>query len=197
MSEPSPKDAARRDRLEILDLAPHHVLATWRNVGIALWIDDTPVAAVESAQAMLSRMASEQPGGVGFLQVVCEGCQQLDNEARAAIQTLLRSGRGYIREAPVVFEGNGFRAATVRAIVAGIAAISNHGFPHRVYSTVAIATEALARNIERREPAGFARALATAVADARVKHRLHFPRSDSMRPRGSWRPKANDFFRNS
>ena len=59
-------------------------------------------------------------------------------------------------------------------------------------------TKRTARGIELREPTTFARELAHAVADARLRHRMQYPRVGSMRPpRSSWRPKVQGLFRST
>lgn len=186
-----------RNKLVTVARDKHYVLATWGPVGIALWVDDTPAHAVSEAQAMLTALAHGHPEGIGFLQVIHEGCQRLDNQARLGIQTLLKRGRGSIRDAPVVFEGEGFRAGTVRAIVASIASMKDHGFPHRVFSTVHAAADALAQTIESRVPSLFARELTRVIDELRHQHRSAFPPATTIRPRFSLRPKLPSFFRKS
>lgn len=161
--------------LAIVASEPHYVLASWRMVSIAVWIDDTPVSAIQAAQGMLLRQSLEFPEGVAFLQMIGEDHQSLETPARNALKDLLRSGRSIIRLAPVVYEGTGFRAAAVRAIVTSLLSQRSFGFPHRVYSALEAAALAIAREFEKREPTRFARELCEAMGDLRDHHARAFP----------------------
>jgi hypothetical protein len=153
----------------------HYVLASWRMVGIAVWIDETPVSAIQAAQSMLERLAAHYPEGIAFFQVIGEDNQSIETPARNALKDLLRAGQSHIREAPVVYEGAGFRAAAVRAIVTGLLSQRSFGLPHRVYSTLEDGALATARQFEKREPTRFARELCEAMADLRDTHARSFP----------------------
>jgi hypothetical protein len=153
----------------------HYLIATWRNVCIAVWIDETPAGAVRDVQQLIGRMGSEWPEGIAFLQVIGEDNQTIDGPARAALKSLLLAGRGALREAPVVYEGTGFRAAAIRAIVTGLLSQRSFGFPNRVYSTVDEAALTVARRFEKREPTRLARELCEALAALRDRHQRDFP----------------------
>lgn len=170
---------AKRDSspasLSFVAIEPHYVLASWRMVSIAVWVDDTPVSAIQAAQGMLMRLSLEFPEGIALIQVIGEDNQSIETPARNALKDLLRSGRSVIRLAPVVYEGSGFRAAAVRAIVTGLLSQRSFGFPHRVYSELEDAALAIAREFEKREPTRFARELCEAMADLRDRHARAFP----------------------
>ena len=123
----------------------------------------------------LRELASGSPDGIAFLQIIGEDHPGIDTNARTALNNLLRSGRTFIREAPVVYEGTGFRAAAVRAVVTGIFSQRSLGFPHRVYSSVEEAALSIGRRFEKREPARFARELCEALAAIRDRHHDEFP----------------------
>ena len=59
---------AHRDPLVIVEMTEHHVLATWRNIGIVLWIDETTADADARAQAMLALLAKEHPDAQARIQ---------------------------------------------------------------------------------------------------------------------------------
>jgi len=176
------------ERPGLVTMDPHHVIATWRNTVIALWIDETPVAGVREAQHCVKRLAASHADGLAFIQVVCDGCSSLPAESRAAIHELLSSSPSSIRVAPVVFEGDGFRAATVRAIVGSIAAFGNYGFSHRVFATVPLACDSAAKGLGRPYLFQFARELEAEVAGLRELHRIKFPQRWSLRPKNSGFP---------
>lgn len=164
-----------------------YVLASFRRVGIAVWIEEAPVQAIREAQRMVERLAAEWPDGVGFMQVIGEDCQTIDLSSRLALRDLLVAGQSHIREAPVVYEGSGFRAAAVRAIVTGIIAQRSLGFPHRVYGSIEEGALAIAHRFEKREPSRYARELCEALARIRDRHKSAFPSAPQsfIRYRGS------------
>ena len=171
------------ERPVILDMNKHHVIACWHNVQIVLWIDETELQAVQTARKALIDFAGRQPEGVGFLQVICEGCQRLPNESRLAIEQLLRTCKPHIKSAPVVYEGNGFRAATVRAIVSGIAALTSQGVRHKVYPSVHGAADDLAQVLATDVKARYAKKVVTAVAEVR---RMHLEQVRRVNQRSGW-----------
>jgi len=173
--EPSPKRVASANELAFLKFDPHHVIGTWRNVVLAIWVDETTVEAVKEAQYAVHRLSMRFPDGVAFLQILGEDHPSIDAPGRAALRDLLRAGRELIREAPVVYEGEGFRAASFRAIFTGLLPQRSFGFPHRVYSSVEEATLSVARRFEKREPTRFARELCEALAAVRDRHQSEFP----------------------
>lgn len=174
MREPSPKRALAAD-LAFAKFDADCIIAGFRNVAIAIWIDGTSLPNIKDAQTWLRELASVFPDGIAFLQIIGEDHPGIDAGARTALDNLLRSGRTFIREAPVVYEGTGFRAAAVRAVVTGIFSQRSLGFPHRVYSSVEDAALAIGRRFEKREPARFARELCEALAAIRDRHFDEFP----------------------
>lgn len=166
---------AARTRVEFVALEANFVLATWQRVAIAVWISDAPVEAINDAQAMVEQLARSYPDGVAFFQVIGEENESMELPAREALKQLLRAGRGIIREAPVVYEGSGFRAAAVRAIVTGLLSARSYGFAHRVYSDLEEGALSVAHQFEKREPTRYARELCEALAEVRDFHRKAFP----------------------
>ena len=143
----------------MLAVERQYVLASWREVGIAVWIEDVPVEAIQAAQYVLQGLALDWPEGIAFVQVIGEDQQSFEASTRTALRDLLRAARSFLREAPVVYEGSGFRAAAVRAIVTGLVSQHSYGFPHRVYSRVEDAALAVGKKFEKREPTRYAREL--------------------------------------
>lgn len=78
---------------------------------------------------------------VALIQVVSATAIVPDEPARAALAAFLRRSGRIVARSAIVHEAQGFRAAMIRSIVTGIAALSNPGFPHRVYGCVPDATD--------------------------------------------------------
>jgi hypothetical protein len=175
VKQPSAKRDSSPRQLDIVEIEEHHVLATFRNVAIAVWVDQTRVDAVQRAQQIIERLAADWSDDIAFLQVFGEDVQHVDAPARTALMTLLAAGSGSIRDAPVVYEGTGFRAAAIRAIVTGLLTQRGYGFSHRVYSRVEDAALSIARTMEKREPTRHARELCEALERIREVHERKYP----------------------
>jgi hypothetical protein len=110
----------------------HCTAGTFQNVGIVIWRDDTEAASVRIVGQMLGRLSSQFPAGIGLMQLVGEGHPPLRAESRAELNRVLRSGATSIRCSTLVFEGQGFKAAAVRGIAAGLVMLKRVPFPHQV-----------------------------------------------------------------
>ena len=122
-----------------------HGVGVWRNVLIAVWRKDTRADAVEGVSAVLTELTRRHPD-VALLQVIEEGATAPDSDARRALSTMLRQHGGAIRCSAVVYEGDGFRAATLRAVVAGIALLGRPVYPHIVFASTVAAINWTARH---------------------------------------------------
>lgn len=174
MKQPAPRRDSFPESVAFYEVEEHYMLATFRNVAIAVWVDEMSVEAVQRADEMIDGLASEWPEGIAFVQVFGEESQRIDAPVRAALEMLLQRSRG-IHQAPVVYEGTGFRAAAIRAVVTGLLATRSFRFPHRVYARVEDAALAVANEFEKREPTRFSRELCEAMARLRERHESAFP----------------------
>lgn len=175
MNQPSAKRGSTPTQLAYQTVEQQFVLATYREVGIAVWVDEPPVEAIQQAQHMLEQLSLDRPEGIAFLQVIGEDSQNFEAPARTALRQLLRACSRSLRDAPVVYEGSGFRAAAMRAIVTGLLSARSYGFSHRVYSSVDEAALAIGRVFEKREPSRYARELCDVLASIRERHLHEFP----------------------
>lgn len=135
-----------------------------RGVAVAFWRFHTNAQDVLELEATASqaRKASGQP--VALIQVVPASAITPDAEARAALARMLRNLYGSVSHSAIVHEAEGFRAAMIRSIVTGVAALSNPGFPHRVFGRL---PEAVAW-ISQENPRLGARKLTMTVARVRA-----------------------------
>jgi hypothetical protein len=144
----------------------NYVLATWQDLVLAVWCGETTLAGVREGQRVFDDHAGRSPKGVLLLTVVEEAAPMPDGDARAGLGRLLKSGAGRTRRSAVVYEGAGFKAATVRSVVTGITALSKPPFPHKVFATVDQAAAFLAEG----ETTTRAQ-ISTMVTDVRARHR--------------------------
>jgi hypothetical protein len=151
------------DEPEIVLGNPDGVVATWRNTCIAVWRLQTRVDALLQMETVLRRQATLYKQ-VAVLQILEPSVKPLDSEQRAALEQVMRSCSA-ITSSAVVYEGSGFQAAAVRAVVAGVAALRRHPFPHQVFADVSAAAEFHAR--QQRQPAAFHEGLLIATRAVR------------------------------
>jgi hypothetical protein len=115
----------------------NHIAGTFRSLGVFIWRYETTPAAVRLGAAMMSDLYERFPGEpFGLLQVVETSASMPDADARAALTDLLKAGSKLLVCSSVTFEGTGFKAAAVRAVVAGLTFAASPGFPHRILATV-------------------------------------------------------------
>jgi hypothetical protein len=64
-------------------------------------------------------------------------------EARMELVSFLKSANGLVERHAIVFEGEGFRAASIRAVVAGVSLFSRPEYPSRVFGSIGAAARFL------------------------------------------------------
>jgi hypothetical protein len=156
------------------------VFALWERVALALWRGKTTTAAVRRGSEILAEHAAACGGRSLLLTVVEENVPLPPLEARMELVALLKNANGLVERSALVFEGEGFRAASVRALVAGLSLFSRPEYPHRVFPSVGAA----------------ARFLGGGRADAPAPHRVIRMVNEARRAPGTqtflpWLPAAN------
>jgi len=119
------------------------VFALWDRVALALWRGKTTSGAVRRGSEILAEHAAAWDGRVLLLTVVEENVPLPALEARMELVSLLKNANGLVERSALVFEGEGFRAASVRAVVAGVSLFSRPEYPHRVFASVGAAARFL------------------------------------------------------
>ena len=94
--------------VEVVEVDQNHVLATYRNVVVCVWLGETRPRDVNAASTALADVARRHPRGVGLVQIIESGARSLNADAREALATLLNRGKDYIRASAVVCDGEGF-----------------------------------------------------------------------------------------
>jgi hypothetical protein len=115
---------------------PDYVVGYARGVAIAFWRFNTTAEYVAELEATAVRAQKAFGARIGLIQVVAGSAITPDGRARGALAQMLRSLNGSVSHSAIVHEAEGFRAAMIRSIVTGVAALSNPGFPHRVFAEV-------------------------------------------------------------
>jgi hypothetical protein len=115
---------------------PDYVVGYARGVAIAFWRYNTNAEYVAELEATAVRAHKAFGERIGLIQVVAGSAITPDGRARGALAQMLKSLNGIVSHSAIVHEAEGFRAAMIRSIVTGVAALSNPGFPHRVFAEV-------------------------------------------------------------
>jgi hypothetical protein len=126
-----------------------YVVGFSRGVAIAFWRFHTKAEYVSELEATALRAHKACGERIALMQVVAGSAITPDGRARGALAQMLRSLNGIVSHSAIVHEAEGFRAAMIRSIVTGVAALSNPGFPHRVFAEVPEAAGWMSEGNER------------------------------------------------
>jgi hypothetical protein len=144
----------------------HHDGLGIANVGavcLVVWRQSVTVERFERERAALHALAHRHPGGVGFLCVIGENVPPPTAELRNATIQMISALGTRLRWVACVIEGEGFRAATTRSVLAGMALLLRSSGPAiRIAASTAEAAAWLAQHgaSERDLVEGHARLLA-------------------------------------
>lgn len=112
------------------------VLAEWERVALIFWRGRTTVAGLHCADRFVTELVERRKNFALVLTVVDAAAPLPPLEARGEIVKCLRRGNGRVERSAVVLEGDWIRAASVRAIVAGVSLFAAPNYPHRYFSNM-------------------------------------------------------------
>ncbi|HVZ31902.1 MAG TPA: hypothetical protein VG963_05725 [Polyangiaceae bacterium] len=164
------------------------VFAGWGRVLVGIWRGRTTANAIRSATQLVGRYARESEGALSLMTVVEKNAPAPPSDARVELANFLRGGNGQVQRHGLVFEGEGIRAASIRAVVAGVAFFSRPEYPYRVFDSAGSAARFLAGG----GPAtGTIHQIVRVVNEARrqLAPRTIMPWPDSPSPVESLRPR--------
>lgn len=115
----------------------NHAVGHTERVLFTMWRRDTTLDAVRALAPVTQQLSRL---GTGSLTIVERGASLPSSKARTELASALRAERTMLCSA-LVFEGDGFRAAAVRAITTGIYQLAKPPFPIRVFANVMEAAE--------------------------------------------------------
>lgn len=117
-------------------IAPEYAVVVYEGILLQLWRTATTADGVRLVRKTLKDFAQQ----IRFTVVVIEdGATTPGSEARAELQAL--AAELVPRFAAVVYEGDGFRAAAVRAVITSILLFTRQALPVKIFSSTASATE--------------------------------------------------------
>jgi len=119
------------------------VIAVWDRVVVAVFRGRTTVAGLRRGREVIAQHSAACNGPILLLTLIEANAPLPHLDARVEIIALLKEANGKVERSGIVFEGEGFRASTVRAIVAGVSLFSRPEFPHRIFASVGSAARFL------------------------------------------------------
>lgn len=121
-----------------------HIFAFWERVMVAVFDGTTSQTAVRRCEELFDKHFQRLRTPMFLLTIVDVPAPLPALEVRMELVASLHRANGKLARSAVVYEGEGFRAASVRAVVAGIAMFSRPTYPHRVFAQVSAAAQFLA-----------------------------------------------------
>lgn len=119
-----------------------HVVGSWRNVFISVWRHRVEEHAIFNLRPAIHALKVVHPAGIAMLTVLEPDADLPTPGARQELPKLFKDIANGMACSALVCEGEGFRAAAVRALTTTINALAAPPYPHRVFPTIA-AAEAL------------------------------------------------------
>jgi hypothetical protein len=127
----------QRTSLHIVDCDENHAKGVAFNMLFMVWRYHTTAAAYRRGIVAAMELSRRYPEGIGVCQFLGAEAMRPEADARAALVDLLRMSS--IRHFSVTYEGTGFRAAAIRAVISGAHTLGRPKFPHTVQVTLAAA----------------------------------------------------------
>jgi hypothetical protein len=116
-----------------------HAVGSAFNMLFIVWQHQTTASALRRCRNLILALARRCPEGVGVVQILERDCTPPDVQARKEIVTFLHLQ--VVKHSSVIYEQTGFKAASIRAVVAGVHALARPVFPHTVHARVSEAAE--------------------------------------------------------
>jgi hypothetical protein len=156
----------REPSAQIIDRTPDHVLASWRDILLVVWRRQTTLGAVHTMGVSLGVLARRVGHPVDLVIVAEQTAAAPDADVRRPIAQVLKAAP--IARCAVVLEGDGFRAAALRAFATGVGMLACPPFPYRPFAHVVDAASWLATCGSSHTPPLWAESIERAVRYARA-----------------------------
>lgn len=129
-------------KIEALDR--DHAIGTSVGLLLCVWRLQTTAEAISELAGIVSRLIAKSPDRIIMITVVEAGADMPDSTVRNALAALFQRVAPSVIASALVFEGTGFKAATVRALTTTLNMVTRQPFPHKVFATVSEASAWLA-----------------------------------------------------
>lgn len=121
-----------------------HAIGTSEGLLLCVWRMRTTPEAISELKGIVSRLIATSRDKIIMLTVVEAGADMPDAAVRNALTDLFNRVAPSVIASALIFEGTGFKAATVRALTTTINMVTRQPFPHKVFATVSEASTWLA-----------------------------------------------------
>lgn len=149
------------------------VQATAFGVVFMIWRRRTTAEAFNRGVVLARRYSEQLRSKIGCCQVVEVDAVPPDMEARKAFGEWLNVD--FVARSVVIHDGNGFKAASVRAIVNLQLLVAKPRFPHALFHNASMAVASLASDPGTLARGGSAPVLDSVLSELRALHRARFP----------------------
>lgn len=114
------------------------LVATWRSVVFPVmgYRPSSPVAAMTQGRAIETHGRALGRGKLLEVSIVDAQTGIPDSEVRAAMDSMVPVVAPYYAAVASIFEGDGFRSAMIRGVIASFQLLSRSKYPQRVFSNV-------------------------------------------------------------
>lgn len=158
---------------DLSEIDEDHLHATAFGTLFMIWRRRTTVEAFTRGMVLARRYSEQLRSKIGCCQVVEVDAIPPDADARKAFGEWLQLD--FVARSVVIYDGTGFKAASVRAIVNLQLLLSKPLFPHALYNNVPQAAASLASEQVVLARGGTAATLDALVGELRALHRSRFP----------------------
>jgi hypothetical protein len=117
--------------VEVLERTDEYVVAAWRRLLMLVWRGDATALGIERSRALFDEWSKTKPGGAAFLIVFPNRRPEPpDEKTREAMQRTARFPAERLKGMATLFESEGFIAASIRAVMMRLAALSGQDVPN-------------------------------------------------------------------
>lgn len=124
------------DKVSILSSSADYTSARFQDLVLQFWHKDTTLQGVAALRAAVAKVTEESAEGLRILIIVEPSASMPSRESRSEIADFMTHYRESIRSTALAFEGTGFRAASIRAVVTGLNLLAHHPFPYGVFASI-------------------------------------------------------------
>jgi hypothetical protein len=163
----------RTGAFELVEIDEDHAKAITFNMVFMTWRYNTHVGAYRRGIDVAGQLGLRFPEGVGVFHIVEAEALPPSAMTRKAFVEFLRLKP--VKHFSVTHEGTGFKAASVRAIVASVHALGRPNCEHSVHKSVELASEWHAQQQARLGRSESAQQISRAMNKLRALHRERYP----------------------
>jgi hypothetical protein len=138
------------EAMPVLAHATGYALATCGHAFVSVWAQPSTLDSLSALQQVEDALALDAPDGIVVLTVITGDAFSIGGPERVEAQRLARRFDKITRAEAYVIEGEGFRAAAMRAVLAGVQLLARISHPTRVFADVPSAVEWL--GVQARPP---------------------------------------------